>query len=533
MVSRAHASIVSLAVVGGFLYAPTATGALLVVPDQYATIQSAIDTAASGDSVLIRDGTYHETLTLAGKDLTLFGETGYLNTIVSADSTGRVCDIGAGVTSATVISDVTFTKGLAERGAGMRITGGASPSLRRCRFFLDRAISASESYGGALLVESSSTADIEDCRFERNGAFIDLYTGVFGYGGAICALSCSHITVRGSRFESNVAAGFEGGIGGAIYVNEASATIEDCSFVSNFSMRGGAIAADGAVTVLRSVFESNTGTYGASAIACGSGAQCSPTLGAAPAAFIAYNLFYDNWTLAYGTLDVSGSGQVRNNTLAFNTGGSTGAGINVSDGVIVGHNIVANNQGVGIFCTGPGSPGLIACNDVWENRDQGPLANYGGACPDLTGMDDNISLDPLFCNAPARQLDLDAGSPCASGGVPCGLIGALAVGCDVTAVPAPGAESRFARLLPPRPNPGRGPVTIEFTLPRAMPVRLEIYDAAGRRVAELADRALEAGRHGMLWPEPGGRPARTSPGLYVVVLRAGGVLETRRLMLIR
>jgi pectin methylesterase-like acyl-CoA thioesterase len=46
----------------------------LVVPDQYATIQAAIDAANSGDVVYIKRGTYNETLTfkdgieLAGED---------------------------------------------------------------------------------------------------------------------------------------------------------------------------------------------------------------------------------------------------------------------------------------------------------------------------------------------------------------------------------------------------------------------------------------------------------------------------------
>jgi hypothetical protein len=67
------------------------------------------------------------------------------------------------------------------------------------------------------------------------------------------------------------------------------------------------------------------------------------------------------------------------------------------------------------------------------------------------------------------------------------------------------------------PNPGRGPVTVEFSLPDAAPVRLELLDVTGRRVASRAVQLLGPGRHAVLL----GNESLT-PAVYLVRLVRGG-----------
>ncbi len=50
-------------------------GATRVVPDQYATVQSALTAAVTGDTVFVRAGTYNESLSLSGKDVVFQGES--------------------------------------------------------------------------------------------------------------------------------------------------------------------------------------------------------------------------------------------------------------------------------------------------------------------------------------------------------------------------------------------------------------------------------------------------------------------------
>jgi hypothetical protein len=66
------------------------------------------------------------------------------------------------------------------------------------------------------------------------------------------------------------------------------------------------------------------------------------------------------------------------------------------------------------------------------------------------------------------------------------------------------------------PNPGGRRTTFSFTLPQAGRARLEIFDAAGRLVATLADGELLAGRHAVRWTTP------ASPGVFFARLEAPG-----------
>ena len=52
----------------------TAHAATIYVPDDYPTIQGAIDAAANGDTVIVRTGTYRENLDFLGKAITVTSE---------------------------------------------------------------------------------------------------------------------------------------------------------------------------------------------------------------------------------------------------------------------------------------------------------------------------------------------------------------------------------------------------------------------------------------------------------------------------
>ena len=54
-----------------------------------------------------------------------------------------------------------------------------------------------------------------------------------------------------------------------------------------------------------------------------------------------------------------------------------------------------------------------------------------------SGVNDNISQDPLFCNFAAGDYSIASESPCAPAQSSCGLIGAFDVGCVATGVSTP------------------------------------------------------------------------------------------------
>jgi len=78
------------------------------------------------------------------------------------------------------------------------------------------------------------------------------------------------------------------------------------------------------------------------------------------------------------------------------------------------------------------------------------------------------------------------------------------------------------------PNPADDAATIAFELPRAGEVSLRLYDVAGREIAVLASGRWERGRH--LVPVA---TDRLAPGAYDYVLKAGGMVETRKLLVRR
>jgi len=78
------------------------------------------------------------------------------------------------------------------------------------------------------------------------------------------------------------------------------------------------------------------------------------------------------------------------------------------------------------------------------------------------------------------------------------------------------------------PNPGFGPLRINFALARQASVELDVFDLQGRHVASLAHSTLAAGAHTIEWP---GRSA--APGVYLVDYRYPGGHQIRRFVRLR
>jgi len=77
------------------------------------------------------------------------------------------------------------------------------------------------------------------------------------------------------------------------------------------------------------------------------------------------------------------------------------------------------------------------------------------------------------------------------------------------------------------PSPGIGGLRVEYSLPSAAPAQLEVFDVAGRRMAERRLEGVSAGAHVL---EMG---AGLRPGLYLVRLMQHGSFITARAVLVR
>lgn len=80
------------------------------------------------------------------------------------------------------------------------------------------------------------------------------------------------------------------------------------------------------------------------------------------------------------------------------------------------------------------------------------------------------------------------------------------------------------------PNPANGGVVIEYDLPEASEVTLEVFDLLGRRVARLVRGQTPAGRHVLTWDGRDEEGRGVGSGVYLYRLRAGRFVGVRKMV---
>ena len=83
------------------------------------------------------------------------------------------------------------------------------------------------------------------------------------------------------------------------------------------------------------------------------------------------------------------------------------------------------------------------------------------------------------------------------------------------------------------PNPFNPSTTIRYAVPRAVRVRLAIFDPQGRRVCTLRDEMVNGPAwHKTQWDGTDSAGRRVSSGVYFFRLDAGEFSETKRMVLV-
>jgi hypothetical protein len=107
---------------------------------------------------------------------------------------------------------------------------------------------------------------------------------------------------------------------------------------------------------------------------------------------------------------------------------------------------------------------------------------------------------------------------------------------SLTDVPAERGTSdliEIASIYQNKPNPFNPLTTIRFDLASAGPVRLVIFDLAGRQVRILMDEICAAGSHEVRWNGQDDHDQQLASGAYFCRLEAGTFRETTRMMLLK
>ncbi len=84
-----------------------------------------------------------------------------------------------------------------------------------------------------------------------------------------------------------------------------------------------------------------------------------------------------------------------------------------------------------------------------------------------------------------------------------------------------------------QPNPFNPNTTISFSLPKAGPVRLKIFDFRGRLITSLVDENMEPGGHEVIWNGRDSRGSSVASGTYFYRLEATGLVRQKKMLLLK
>ena len=202
---------------------------VLLVPDDFPTIQQALVASVDGDEILVRPGTYLEVLDFGGKAVHLRSIAGPATTKIDAGGAGSCVRFETGEGSGSILEGFTLSGGSGTDFGGDPIGGGifcydASPRI------LGNVIEGcTASDGGGIACYGMSSPDIHD----------NVVRGCFAQGtGGGLALYVSNMTgsVTGNLIEGNEAFSDHGG---GIFAFNGSIDLLDNVIVGNRTSQSG------------------------------------------------------------------------------------------------------------------------------------------------------------------------------------------------------------------------------------------------------------------------------------------------------
>jgi len=393
------------------------------VPDDFPTIQAAIEAASNGDEIIVRPGTYYENINFLGKAIYLHSEQGPDVTIIDGQQNSCVVAFENGEGRDSIIEGFTITNGYVRyaEGGGIYCNNHSSPTITKnviygnsamvgggisCYYYSSPTIKNNVIYdnsayyfGGGILCRENSSPVIENNVIYGNWADKS--------GGGI---SCSGYS--SPMITNNVIYGNGAYFGGGIHCSSySSPTIENNVIYGNWADKsGGGISCSGYSS---SMITSNV-IYDNSAAREGGGIYCydhsSPT--------ITKNVISGNSAdgRGGGILCLWGSSPtIINNVIYDNSTDGYGGGIYCHDysSPTITNNVISGNSasrnGGGIYCLEESYPTITYC-DFYNNE--------GGNFYNCSPGEGCIFEEPMFTNPDSNDYRLRASSPCRDAGDP-------------------------------------------------------------------------------------------------------------------
>ncbi len=447
------------------LHAPFSEAITHNVPADYSEIQTAVEVAQTGDTILVAPGVYSELINFLGKDIVLSSTTGALSTTIDCSGLNmRPITIESGEGQGAVLDGFTLQNGVSYPSPGA-------------------------TFGGGILISNSSPV-IKNC------IITDCYSGYAG--GAIGIIENSSPLVLNNHISSNYADNGPFGFGGAIYLSNSSASIQGNTIAENTAEDGAAIClVNDSSVITNNLIVNNPNTYFDPKGTINFSGSCHTEL--------YNNTIADNQVHAFwGT----GNAVEVANCIIWGNGSEQIYGtFNVSySDVESGYIGTANISDTPCFVTG-------SLSNYHLDLNTSPCIDAGDPTSLFNDLEDPSN--PGYALWPALgELRNDMG---VYGGQ--GVGSWVAVTAD-TESPVSKTITAFSILS----NPILDQVAIELILIESSHVHLAIFDISGRLMSNITDRIFSSGSHQIHWnPEN-----RLPNGCYSLVLSANGITSSIR-----
>ncbi len=226
-------------------YADRVNRGFIYVPENYATIQAAIEAAEDADVIIVSPGTYMENINFNGKAITVASlfyttqDTSYITqTVIDGGQLGSVVTFDNGEGANSVLTGFTVTNGYSTSVGGGIFTGNyCSPILNNLKINNNQA----EWNGGGFYFGEYCNASLEKLLVENNYSY-------YGGGGAYsyyCDMIMEDSIIRNNEAEN---------AGGGIFSEETDLHFEDVLIENNISQIGGGMYFNNGNSTLKNVF---------------------------------------------------------------------------------------------------------------------------------------------------------------------------------------------------------------------------------------------------------------------------------------
>ncbi|MEA3499757.1 MAG: T9SS type A sorting domain-containing protein [Candidatus Marinimicrobia bacterium] len=484
-------------------------------------IQSGVDDASVGDTILILPGTYYEGVNVnkslcIGSNILVTNDTTYIdNTIISVDS---ILDKSALQIENTGKNIVVINGLTLENGEGTN--------------------KYTNSRGGGIFCNNTNV--------QLKNLVIKNCTADYGAG---LDFTNSDAVLSNVVIESNLTMGWGGGISSA----NSELYLFDVNILNNqASMGGGIYSIDNSVLNLQ-----NVNILGNSAI---KNVTLSPKLGSLYKASDIQSISNYGGGIHCQNTELT----LQNTIVAKNESDGNGSGISLSESFVKSINSTyygnSSSKNGGAFYLDYNSQAVIVNSILWQNSPQeiylksdSITITYSDIEGGESGIVDsgfvdwsagNISSDPDFVDTTNNNYNLNIGSACENVGTDFFIFQGDTI-IDLSEDEYSGNAPDFGafgsnpnisdptvnikeiknivipeklEVFPAYPNPFNPTVTIPYAIPENGRVKISIYNILGQKVLSLVDEIQEKGNHKVLWNSENKYGVKISTGIYFVTI---------------